>query len=64
MGVWIEEIKRLIRVVFKNYVVFWGIIGVALGCALNNLILFAPLCLCLGYYYEAMYKERMNKGKK
>ncbi|MGL4876340.1 MAG: hypothetical protein ACRC30_17025 [Clostridium sp.] len=62
MGVWIEEFKRLIRVFLKNYVVAWGIIGIGLGCMFNNLAVFIPVCLCLGYYYEALYQERMKKN--
>ncbi|WP_297637990.1 hypothetical protein [uncultured Clostridium sp.] len=63
MEVWIEEIKRLIRVFFKNYVIFWGVLGIFLGFSMDSLALFIPLCLCLGYYFEAKYKEKINGGK-
>ncbi|WP_195970904.1 hypothetical protein [Clostridium thermobutyricum] len=64
MGVWINEIKRLIRVFFKNYVVFGFVAGIMLGFTFNNLMVFIPLCGCLGYYYEALYQEKLKKGSK
>ncbi len=35
-----------------------------LGFTFNNLMVFIPLCGCLGYYYEALYQEKLKKGSK